>query len=202
MAIRKILTTTERVLREGGRPLEEPLTLCAAAAVIENPWSGRFVEDLLPEVRALAPELALLLTQEIIEAFGTAERVAAYGKGAIVGLKSEIEHGSAFLHNPHFGNVVRARLLSDQYIGYADLRAPAGTRLAVGMADTVTSGLRSHFISHSFAVPDAPAEDELVIALVAATGGRPFARIGDRTTDPAVKLSDFEERAAAIGIAL
>ena len=202
LGIRKISTVRERVFTEGGRELSEPLELCAAAAVIRNPWVGSFVEDLGPEVRVRAPEIALILTQEIIDAFGAAERVSAYGKGAIVGLDGEIEHGSAFLHTPYFGNVIRERLLSDQYISYADTRAAGGTRLVVPLADTVTSGLRSHFITFGFSVPDAPAADEIVIAVVAATGGRPFARIGDRTTDPTVRLADFDERAAEIGIRL
>lgn len=202
MTIRKIVTTTETVLAEGRHELASPLRLCAAAAVIDNPWVGRYVPDLGAEVRAQAPELALLLTEEIIRALGGAERVAAYGKGAIVGVAGEIEHGSAFLHTPYFGNIMRERLLSDQFISYADVRAAAGARLTIPMADTVTSALRSHFISHSISIPDAPAEGELVIAMVAATGGRPLARIGDRTTDPAVRLGDFVERARRIGIEL
>ena len=200
LGIRKISTVRERVFTEGGRELPEPLELCAAAAVIRNPWAGSYVEDLGPEVQRRAPEIALLLTQEIIAAFGRADRVTAYGKGAIVGIDGEIEHGSAFLHTPYFGNVIRERLLSDQYISYADTRAAAGARLVVPLADTVTSGLRSHFVTFGFSIPDAPAADELVIAVVAATGGRPFPRIGDRTTDPTVRLADFGERAAELGI--
>ncbi|WP_449282024.1 amino acid synthesis family protein [Leucobacter sp.] len=200
LRIRKLSTTTERVFIEGGRALDGELRLCAAAAVIENPWAGRYVEDLGPEVRRLAPELALLLTEEIIASFGGADRVAAYGKGAIVGADGELEHGSAFLHTPYFGNVIRERLLSDQYISYADTRGAPGTRLTVPLADTVTSGLRSHFVSFGFSVPDAPAANELVIAVAAATGGRPHARIGDRTTDPVVRLADFRGRAARLGL--
>ncbi|UOQ59590.1 amino acid synthesis family protein [Leucobacter rhizosphaerae] len=202
MRVRKISTVIERVFVEGGRAVPEPLTLCAAAAVIPNPWVGRFAEDLGPEVRAQAPELALLLTQEILSTFGSADRVAAFGKGAIVGIDGELEHGSAFLHTPYFGNIIRERLGSDQYISYADRRAAAGAHLTVPLADTVNSGIRSHFITFGFSVPDAPAADELVIAVVAATGGRPHARIGDRTTDRPVALEEYRERARAIGIDL
>ncbi|WP_427869995.1 amino acid synthesis family protein [Leucobacter luti] len=202
LQIRKISTVRERVFSEGGKSLAKPLELCAAAAVIKNPWVGSFVDDLGPEVRERAPEIALLLTQEIIDAFGDSHRVAAYGKGAIVGLDGEIEHGSAFLHTPYFGNVIRERLHSKQYISYADTRGAGGTRLTVPLADIVTSGLRSHFVTFGFSIPDAPAADELVIAVVAATGGRPHARIGDRTTDPTVKLEDFRERAERIGVSI
>lgn len=201
MSIRKITTTTDTILEEGGRLLDAPLVLCAAAAVISNPWAGDFVEDLGPEARALAPELALRLTEEIKRQLG-GRRVEAYGKGAIVGTNGEIEHGSAFLHTAFFGNLIRERLDSKQYISFADVRGSAGTRLTVPMCDTVTSSQRSHFITHTFSVPDAPAADELVIAVVAATGGRPHARIGDRTTDPAVRLADYAELAGSLGIEL
>lgn len=202
MNIRKISTFIDTLYSEGGKELESKLQLCVAAAVIKNPWVGRHVQDMSAEVQAQAPELALLLTQEIINAFGSAERVEAYGKGAIIGTDGEMEHAAAFLHTPFFGNIMRERLHSDQWISYADVRGAAGMRLTIPMADTVTSGKRTHFITHSFAIADAPAADELVIAMVAATGGRPFARIGDRTTDPTVKLSDFVERAKALGIAI
>lgn len=202
MNIRKISTFVDTVFTEGARDLDSPLKLCVAAAVIKNPWVGRDVEDLSAEVQAQAPEIALLLTQEIIESLGSADRVEAYGKGAIVGTDGELEHGAAFLHTPYFGNVMRERLNSTQWISYADVRGAAGIRLTIPMADTVTSGKRTHFITHSFSIVDAPAHDELVIAMVAANGGRPFARIGDRTTDPVVKLADFTDRAKALGIDL
>lgn len=202
MTIRKIVTTTERILNEGGCALSEPLVLCAAAAVISNPWLGRSVDDLSKEVQTIAPELALRLTQCIIEELGGAENVTAYGKGAIVGVDGEMEHGAAFLHTPYFGNIIRERLLSDQYIKFADTRAGAGARLTVPMSHTENPGLRTHFVSHSFSIADAPAPGELVIAVVASTGGRPFPRIGDRTTDPGVKLADFAEVAREIGIEL
>lgn len=202
MNIRKISTFVDTVYSEAGKALETPLKLCVAAAVIKNPWVGRDVADLSPEVQAQAPELALLLTEEIITAFGSAEAVEAFGKGAIVGTDGELEHGAAFLHTPFFGNVMRERLNSNQWISYADVRGAAGIRLTIPMADTVTSGKRTHFITHSFSIVDAPAADELVIAMVASTGGRPFARIGDRTTDPKVTLADFADRAKALGITI
>ena len=201
MSIRKITTVTDTILEEGGRPLAEPLTLCAAAAVIGNPWAGAFVEDLGPEVRALAPELALRLTERILHELD-GRPVEAYGKGAIVGTNGEIEHGSAFLHTAFFGNLIRERLRSEQYISFADVRGAAGAQLTVPMADTVTSAQRSHFITHTFSIPDAPAADELVIAVVAASGGRPHARIGDRTSDPRVRLADYAELAESLGIPL
>ncbi|MCK3808811.1 amino acid synthesis family protein, partial [Sinorhizobium meliloti] len=41
----------------------------------------------------------------------------------------------------------------------------------------------SHYLTIQTAVPDAPAADEIVVALGASTGGRPHHRIGDRYED-------------------
>ncbi|MEX3101516.1 hypothetical protein [Streptomyces sp. ST1020] len=39
----------------------------------------------------------------------------------------------------------------------------------------------------------APRPDELVVVAAASSGPRPNARIGDRRTDPAVRLADLEK---------
>ena len=102
--IRKTLTWVETVLVEGGRASPAPLKLIAAAAVIRNPWAGRgFVEDLKPEIHAVAPELGVLLTAMILEAAGGADRVEGYGKAAVVGLNGELEHANALIHTLRFG---------------------------------------------------------------------------------------------------
>ena len=40
MDLRKLVTYTEDVAIEGGRPCPKPLRLFAAAAVLRNPWAG------------------------------------------------------------------------------------------------------------------------------------------------------------------
>ena len=44
-------------------------------------------------------------------------------------------------------------------------------------------GRRSHYLTIHLSVPDAPADDEIVVALGASIGGRPHHRIGDRYQD-------------------
>jgi len=44
-------------------------------------------------------------------------------------------------------------------------------------------GIRSHYLTLQFSIPDAPRQDEIVIALGGASGGRPHHRIGDRYQD-------------------
>jgi hypothetical protein len=51
-------------------------------------------------------------------------------------------------------------------------------------------GMRSHYLTIPFTVSDAPAPDEIVVALGASVGGRPHHRIGDRYQDLA-ELGDL-----------
>ncbi|MNC82233.1 hypothetical protein D3C75_1356660 [compost metagenome] len=45
------------------------------------------------------------------------------------------------------------------------------------------TGKRSHFITSTFQIADAPGPDEIVIAIGASDGGRVHPRIGDRFKD-------------------
>ena len=88
--IRKIVTYDEEVLVEGFRPAEKPWRLFAVAAVVRNPWAGRFVEDLKPEIHAYGPVLGEMLTARMIKLAGSGDAIEAYGKAAVVGLNGEI----------------------------------------------------------------------------------------------------------------
>ena len=58
LELRKVVTHSEEVHREGGRAAEPPLNLHGVAAVITNPWAGPdFTEDLRPLILEVAPEL-------------------------------------------------------------------------------------------------------------------------------------------------
>ena len=90
--IRKIITTRETVFSELGVKASRPITRAVGMAVIRNPFAGQFVEDLRPLFEAgamlsehLMPDLVKLLDGPAV----------SYGKGAIVGVAGEMEHGGA-----------------------------------------------------------------------------------------------------------
>src|SRR5258707_12773276 len=87
--IRKIATFVEETSTEMGRRVDPPTRRAAAVAVIENPYAGKYVEDLL-ELMAIGEELGELLTQRAGAALGiegpSAER---YGQAAAVGENGE-----------------------------------------------------------------------------------------------------------------
>lgn len=184
LKVRKTLLQIEKTLIEGDKEAKIPLTLYAAIAVIKNPWAGRgFVEDLKPEIHEQAPILGKLLTDMIIEAVGGGERVEAYGKSAIVGLDGEIEHASALIHTLRFGNFYRNAVGAKSYLAFCNTRGTANAAIMIPLMDKNDEGRRSHYLTIQTAVPDAPANDEIVIALGASVGGRPHHRIGDRYQD-------------------
>src|SRR5690606_33980904 len=91
--IRKSILHIENIFVDGDKTAGKPLKLIGAAAVIKNPWAGRgYVEDLSPEIRAIAPQLSEHLTQLIINEAGSGEAIEAFGKSAVVGLEGELEH--------------------------------------------------------------------------------------------------------------
>jgi len=178
--IRKIVCFEEETLIEGFKEAETPARMFAAAAIVKNPWAGRFVEDLKPEVKAYGPVLGQILTDKIAAMAGGAEKVEAFGKAAVVGMNGEIEHASALIHTLHFGNIFREAVGAKSFLSFTNTRGPANAPIMVPMMDKNDGGKRSHYLTLQFNINDAPGPDEVVIVLGGATTGRPHHRIGDR----------------------
>lgn len=181
--IRKIVTFEEETLIEGYKAAETPQRLFAAAAVITNPWAGRFVEDLKPEIHAFGPVLGKLLTDKVIALAGGADKIEAYGKAAVVGLNGEVEHASGLIHTLRFGNFYRQALSASSYLSFTNTRGTANSPIMVPLMHKDDAGKRSHYLTIQFTIADAPRDDEVVVVLGGATTGRPHHRIGDRYQD-------------------
>src|ERR671916_345229 len=92
-----------------GRAVAPPTRRAAAVAVIENPFAGRYAED-LGELIGLGEGLGGLLAQKAVAALGIeGTAVESYGKAAAVGENGELEHAAAILH-PKLGAPVRKAL--------------------------------------------------------------------------------------------
>lgn len=181
--VRKIVTYDEEVLVEGFKPADPAWRMCAVAAVVSNPWAGRFVADLAPEIRAYGPVLGALLTERMIALAGSGAAIEAYGKAAVVGLNGEIEHASGLIHTLRFGNHYREAVAAKSYLAFTNTRGGANAPIMVPLMDKNDAGRRSHYLTIQFAIPDAPRDDEIVVVLGAAMSGRPHHRIGDRYQD-------------------
>ena len=182
MDIRRTLLQVQVTHIEEERPLETPTRLIAAMAIIRNPWAGQgFVEDLRPEIREAGPVLGKLLTEMVLDA--APEEVEGYGKASLVGMGGSLEHAQALTHTLWFGNQYRDALGAKSYLAFANTRGSAGASLVIPLMDKHDAGRRSHYQTIHVSVPDAPANDEMIIALGASIGGHPHHRIGDRYQD-------------------
>ena len=186
--IRKTLLHVEETFIEGGKVTATPLTLIAAIAVVKNPWLAKdgndvFVQDLKPGIHDVAPGLGKILSDMVINQAGSGEVIEGYGKSAVVGLRGEIEHASALIHTLRFGNFYREAVGAKSYLSFCNTRAGANAPILIPLMDKNDAGRRSHYLTIQLAIPDAPADDEIVVALGASIGGRPHHRIGDRYQD-------------------
>ena len=176
--IRKIVVILDETRREMGRDLPRPIRRAVACAVIENPFAGRFAED-LGELIAQGEELGGLLAARALAALGIpGEQVESFGKAAVVGEAGELEHAAALLH-PKLGAPVRAALgKGPALIPSAKKSGGPGTGIDVPLGHKDAAFVRSHFDAIEARVPDAPRAGEILVCLALTDGGRPLPRIG------------------------
>lgn len=178
--VRKRSLTIETIYHEGGPAPEVPLKLAAIAAVIENPYAGRYEPDLLPfmtELRGLGTELA----SELVQTLGK-DNVEVYGKAAIVGVNGELEHGAVW--HEAGGWAMRSVLGEPKAMVPAGKAVAAtGYRLMVPLHSIHASYVRSHYNSMEIGIQDAPRPNEVLFALVMGTGGRIHERLGGLRKD-------------------
>jgi len=175
--VRRVFTQVEDIFHEFGPVLARPLRRGAVAAVLANPFAGRYETNILPMMEALNP-LGLDLSQRLIAAMAVSPRaIEGYGKGAIVGAAGELEHG-ALWHVPG-GYAMRETLGGAKAIVPSTKKVGApGAKLDVPVTHVNASYVRSHFDAMEVYVPGAPAADELVYILVMTTGPRVHQRVG------------------------
>jgi hypothetical protein len=173
--IRKIITFREVIFSELGHAAARPIVRAVGIGVIKNPFAGRWVEDLRPLFEAgaglgerLMPELVRLLDGPAV----------SYGKGALVGVFGEMEHGGACVH-PMLGRPMRAALGGGQAVISSNVKVAApGTSLDVPLGHKDDSWSFEHFDTITVSVPDAPRPDEIVVIMAIADGGRLANRCG------------------------
>jgi hypothetical protein len=182
-SIRKIATFVEETQNEMGRSIDPPTRRAAAVAVIENPYAGKYVEDLSALI-AIGEELGELLTLRAVAALGIlASAVESYGKAAAVGENGEIEHAAAILH-PKLGGPVR-RVLGKgaALIPSSKKRGGLGVILDIPLGHKDAAFVRSHFDGMEVRINDAPRANEIMVAVAVTNSGRPLPRVGGLTKD-------------------
>lgn len=174
--IRKVVTTVETISYEGFQVLEKPINKCAVSAVIKNPYAGHYEED-LEALMGYGEYLGEYLAKIAVEKLGC-EAIHNYGKGAIIGMNGELEHGAAILH-PKLGKPMREAIGGGKSIIPSSKKMGGpGTSLDVPLHYKDAAFVRTHYDAMEVRIPDAPLADEIVVSLVFTDGGRPHPRIG------------------------
>ena len=172
----KLIFCQPEIFHEGGPKPALSQRRAAALAVIENPFAGRYVDEIQPFMEPLKP-LGLTMAERLVTLLGGADQIEGYGKGAIIGEAGELEHG-ALWHAPG-GYAMR------EVLGGAKAIVPStkkvggpGTRLDVPVTHINASYVRSHFDAIEVGLNDAPKADEMAVVLVMTTGARIHNRAG------------------------
>jgi hypothetical protein len=175
LQIRKSLTARETLVSDMGRSASRPIVRVAAMAVISNPFAGRYVDDLtelFEAGRALGEQfmtdLVHMLSQDPV----------SYGKGAIVGLNGEFEHGGACIH-PMLGKPMRSAVGGGKAVIPSNVKVAAcGASLDVPLTHKDNAWSFDHFDTMTLSIADAPKSDEIVVVMAVADGGRLHPRCG------------------------
>jgi hypothetical protein len=173
--IRKIVTTREIIFSELGVAAAKPVVRAVGLAVIRNPFAGKFADDLRPLFEAgavlgerLMPELIAMLDGPAV----------SYGKGAIVGVQGEMEHGGACVH-PMLGKPMRAAIGGGKAVIGSNVKVAApGAILDVPLGHKDEPWSFAHFDTVTVSIADAPRPYEILVAMVIADGGRLNNRCG------------------------
>jgi hypothetical protein len=159
-----------------GRPAEPPLRKSAAVAIVQNPFAGKYVEDLSPLVKAseaIGREICAIAV-----ALLAPYKPASYGKAAVIGIAGEQEHGNAMLTTV-YGNVMREAAGGGKaWISSFTKVAAPGATIDVPLAHKDALYVRSHYDGISLTLHDAPLPDEIAVICAYASRGRPNHRVG------------------------
>jgi hypothetical protein len=184
--IRKIVTFVEETLTEQGQTIVPPSRRAAAVGVIDNPFAGKYQDDLSLLID-MGEELGGILAERAVAALGVAGiEVQSYGKAAAVGENGELEHAAAILH-PKLGAPFRKVVgKGAALIPSSKKRGGLGVVLDVPLGHKDAAFVRSHFDGVEVRINDAPRANEIMVAVAVSASGRPLARIGG------LKISEIE----------
>jgi hypothetical protein len=175
--LRKIAVHVEEVHHDGGPALATPRRKGWVACVIENPFAGRYETEITWLMDELKP-LGLECSTRLVAALGgDVKAIEAYGKGSLVGVDGEMEHG-ALWHAP--GGYAMRELLGQAFaiVPSTHKVGVMGATLDLPIHHKDAAYVRSHFDTMTVVIPDAPRPDEILFALTMTTGSRPHARVG------------------------
>lgn len=189
LAIRKLYKVVEETRVEGGRPVVGVCQVSVVAAVVDNPFAGRFTQDLLPLTKS-GLELGRLLAEEMVGLLGGPDKVSAYTKAALVGIAGEVEHGAAILHTYAFGDVIRKAAAGEAPVPSTEKRGVTGAPIDLSIKGKKNQNTRPFHQTFTLQISDAPFPNEMIVIVAGASMGRPQSRlVGPKEEKQALNLA-------------
>lgn len=179
--IRRAYSQVEDKSELAGRRTPSPVRKVAVITVLENPYIGRYVEDLSPLIEA-SVDLGRLMAQMALDALGT-YKAQGYGKGGLVGLHGEAEHASALLTTAYANPIREAIGGGKAWISSMVKQAAPGASIDIPMNHIDDVYVRSHYDGITPSLQDTPMPDEIAIIFCLTSGARLNARVGGLTHD-------------------
>jgi len=181
LKIRKFQVFVEDSVGPSETRSETPLRKVAVAAVLENPYAARYVEDLQPLIDAsgsLGSRLATLAVDALAP-----YPAQSYGKAAMAGMNGEQEHANALITKT-FADPLRNAIGGGKawISSFTKVGAP-GTPIDIPLASKDALYVRSHYDGMTITLHDAPLPNEVVVILCLANRGRVNARVGGLALD-------------------
>jgi len=176
MQIKRTLSFVEEIAMEAGQRADPPLRKVAVAAIIDNPFAGRFERD-LSSLTAASEAIGEHICKIAMSLLAPHE-AESYGKAGIAGVNGEQEHCVAMLTTV-YGNVMRKAAGGGKaWISSLTKRAAPGATIDIPFAHKDALYVRSHYDGITITLHDAPLPNELAIICAFANRGRPNHRVG------------------------
>ena len=176
MNLRKTLVIRETIEADETNESCSPITRVAALAVVENPFAGRFIEDLSP-LFDLGRDIGELLMPQVIAQLPSP--AVSYGKASIVGIDGSMEQGGAMIH-PKLGKPMREAVGGGKALIPSNVKvAAAGTSIDLPLGHKDEAWSFPHFDTMTLMVADAPRATEIVLCVAVSNSTRPNPRVGE-----------------------
>lgn len=176
--IRKIVTLEEEIFEEKGVRLEKSVRRVAAAAVLKNPYAGKYV----PDLSALIPfseQLGKRLGKIVADKLGGMQKVETYGKAGVVGEDGELDNIQFILHGKlaaGYREYAGKMDVAKEFIQSTEVVGPMGTPLYIPMRNKYKYDV-NYIDTVRISIPDAPRRDEMIIGIAGGYGARPLGRM-------------------------
>lgn len=177
LQIKRTSTVVEtQLVDHKGEPAHPPLVKAAVIVVVNNPFAGRYVEDLSPYIKA-SVEIGELMGAMAVRAMAGHE-VESYGKAGLVGINGQQEHVNALLTSDFAEPIRQAIGGAKAWISSMTKVATPGTPIDVPMNHKNAIYVRSHYDGMTLTLHESPAPDEIALIFCLASRGRLNARVG------------------------